>query len=60
MSDPYIREVLRHCMPLRLEIYGWPDAAVMEALRQPGDSGVTITVTPRLAGFTRLPKAGGP
>jgi hypothetical protein len=55
MADPYIRRVLRHCTPRRLDIYGRPDAAVMDGLREAGDRGVPLTVTPRLAGFVRFP-----
>lgn len=54
MSDRYIREDMRHTTVERLDLYGQPDAAVMEGLRPFSEDGVAVTVTPRFAGFARL------
>ena len=54
MSDPYIRDVMRHITVKRLDIYGQPDDTVMEGLRSFSHEGVIVAVTPHLAGFTRF------
>jgi hypothetical protein len=55
MSDPYIRDVMRHITVKRLDIYGQPSDAVMEGVRPFSEDGVIVTVTPHFAGFTRFP-----
>jgi hypothetical protein len=54
MSDPYIRDVMQHITVERLDIYGWPNDAVMEGFRPFSEDGVIVTATPRFAGFARL------
>jgi hypothetical protein len=54
MSDPYIRELMRHSTVKRLDIYGRPSDAVMESIRPFSEDGVTVSVTSRFAGFDRF------
>ena len=54
MSDPYIRDVMQHVTVERLDVFGWPDDAVLEGLRPFSEDGVVVTVTPRFAGFARF------
>jgi hypothetical protein len=53
-SDPYIREVMKHCVVRRLDLYGQPSGTVMDGTQPFSDEGVTVTVTPHFTGFVRL------
>lgn len=57
MSDPYIREVMKHATVERLDVYGRPDEAVTEGIRAFSEGGVEVSVTPNFTGFNRLGKA---
>lgn len=54
MAGPYIREVRRYMTPTRLDIHGDPSDEVRERLREIATTGLTVTITPYLCGFTRL------
>ncbi|MFE6410085.1 hypothetical protein ACFVOR_24490 [Streptomyces sp. NPDC057837] len=54
LSDPYIREVMEHCTVQRFEVFGEPDDDIVAALQTPDGAPFPFTITPRLAGFTRL------
>ncbi|MFD5821526.1 hypothetical protein [Nesterenkonia xinjiangensis] len=54
MSDPYIRDVMKHASVERLDIYGHPDDSVMQHIRELSAAGVEVSVTPNLTGFHRL------
>ncbi|MEU7487078.1 hypothetical protein [Streptomyces sp. NPDC042319] len=58
LSDPYIREVMEHCTVQHFEIFGEPDHDIVAALKTPGGETFPFTITPRLAGFTRLDVPG--
>ncbi|MEU6114537.1 hypothetical protein ABZ840_08400 [Streptomyces sp. NPDC047117] len=58
LSDPYIREVMEHCTVQHFEIFGEPDHDIVAALKTPGGESFPFTITPRLAGFTRLDVPG--
>lgn len=55
MSDPYIREVMKHCTVQRLDVYGQSNKAAQDGIAQSSSDDVIVTVTPRFNGFTRLP-----
>ncbi|MGH3088715.1 MAG: hypothetical protein ACRDSJ_15530 [Rubrobacteraceae bacterium] len=54
MSDPHIRDVMRHITVERLDVYGQPDDAVMDGIRPFSENGVNVSVTPHFAGFARF------
>ena len=54
ISDPYIRDVMKHATVERLDIYGDPDESVMQRVQEFSETGVEISVTPNLTGFHRL------
>lgn len=54
ISDPYIREVMKHASVERLDIYGDPDESVMQRIEEFSETGIEISVTPNLTGFHRL------
>lgn len=54
VMDPNIREVLQYSTTTRVDIYGQPNEAVMEGMKRLAGEGVTLTVTPRHAGFVRF------
>ncbi len=39
MSDPYIRDVMQHVTVKRLDVFGWPDDAVLEGLSRSSRTG---------------------
>lgn len=55
LSDPYIRAVMAHCTVERFEVFGEPGEQVRAGLHPPGGGSFPVTITPRLAGFTRVP-----
>jgi hypothetical protein len=55
LADPYMRDVMRYITTTRVDIYGQPNEAVMEGMRQLSSQGAVLTVTPRFVGFSRLP-----
>ncbi len=55
LSDPYRRDVMQHTTTTRIDIYGEPNEAVMEGMRQLSAQGAHLSVFPRFAGFIRLP-----
>ena len=55
LSDPHRRDVMQHITTTRIDIYGEPSEAVMEGMRQLSAQGSVLSVTPRFAGFIRLP-----
>ena len=55
LTDPYMRDVMRYVTTTRVDIYGQPNEAVMEGMRRLSSQGAVLSVTPRFAGFSRLP-----
>jgi hypothetical protein len=55
LADPYMRDVMQYITTTRVDIYGQPNAAVMEGMRRLSSQGAVISVTPRFVGFSRLP-----
>ena len=53
-SAQHMTDVMEFCDPKRVDILGRPDDAVMERLWQYEEAGVTVTMTPHFAGFSRL------
>lgn len=53
LSDPYIQDVMAHCSVERLDLYGEPDAAVVDGLRPTSPDGVERSIVPRHIGFLR-------
>ncbi|MBI4260009.1 MAG: hypothetical protein HY658_05540 [Actinobacteria bacterium] len=54
VGDPHIQDVMQHITVTRVDIYGRPSDAVMEGMRRLSGTGATLTVTPRLTGFSRF------
>ncbi|GGY26396.1 hypothetical protein [Streptomyces djakartensis] len=54
LSDPYIREVMKHCTVQHFEVFGEPDDDIVAALKTPDGESFPFLVSPRLAGFNRL------
>lgn len=57
MSDPYIDDVMQNCTMKRLDVYGQPNDAVMEGLRELGEE-VRVTITPHLTGYSPFQPSG--
>ena len=55
LADPYMRDVMQYITTTRVDIYGQPNEAVMEGMRRLSSEGAVLSVTPRFAGFSRLP-----
>ena len=55
LADPYMRDVMQHLSTTRVDFHGQPNKAVMDGMRQLSSQGAVISVTPKFAGFTRLP-----
>ena len=55
LADPYMRDVMQYLTTTRVDIYGQPNEAVMEGMRRLSSQGAVISLTPRFAGFSRLP-----
>lgn len=56
MSDPYIREVMRHCTVERLDIYGEPDQTVTQGLATVAPDDLVWNIVPRHIGFLQTPQ----
>ncbi len=54
-ADPYMRDVMQYITTTRVDIYGQPNEAVLEGMRQLSSQGAVISVTPHFVGFSRLP-----
>ncbi|MFH2038555.1 MAG: hypothetical protein ABIJ65_03880, partial [Chloroflexota bacterium] len=54
-ADPFMRDVMQYITTTRVDIYGQPNEAVLEGMRQLSSQGVVISVTPHFVGFSRLP-----
>lgn len=54
LADPYMRDVMQYITTTRVEFYGQPNEAVMEGMQRLSSQGAVISVTPRLAGFSRI------
>lgn len=54
LADPYMRDVHQYITTTRVDIYGQPNAAVMEGMRRLSSQGAVLSVTPRFAGFSRF------
>ena len=52
LSDPYRRDVMQYITTTRIDIYGQPNEAVMEGMRQLSAQGAVLSVTPRFAGLS--------
>lgn len=50
-----MQDVMQHITTTRVDLYGEPNDQVMEGMRRLSGQGTTLTVTPRLTGFLRLP-----
>jgi len=50
LSDPFIRDVMEHCIVERFEVFGQPDERVAAGLAA---SDIEVTFVPRLTGFLR-------
>lgn len=57
LADQYMKDVMQHVTTKRVDIYGQPNEAVMQAMQKIVGQGVVLTVTPRFAGFERFPAA---
>lgn len=55
LADPYMRDVMQYLTTTRVDVYGKPNEAVMEGMRRLSSQGAVISVTPRFAGFSRIP-----
>jgi hypothetical protein len=56
LSDPYIQDVMEHCVVGRFEVFGDPSDAVRAGL-PPAVGGSVVTVTPRLTGYRAVGSA---
>jgi hypothetical protein len=54
LADPYMRDVMQYITTTSVEIYGQPNEAVIEGMRQRASQGVVISITPQFVGFSRL------
>jgi hypothetical protein len=54
LADPYMRDVMQYITTTSVEIYGQPNEAVIEGMRQRAFQGVVISITPQFVGFSRL------
>lgn len=54
LADPYMRDVMQYITTTRVDIYGQPNEAVIEGMRQRASLGVVISITPQFVGFSRL------
>jgi hypothetical protein len=54
MSEPYIKEVMKHCRVERFEVFGRPDADVRAGVRGSLDDEVSPSFAVRFTGFMRL------
>jgi len=54
LADPYMRNVMQNITTTRVEIYGQPNEAVIEGMRQRASQGAVILITPQFVGFSRL------
>ncbi|MET9862273.1 hypothetical protein ABZY93_23775 [Streptomyces smyrnaeus] len=54
LADPYIKEVMEHCRVERFEVFGEPDADVVESVRSALGDQCPLTFSPRIAGFVRF------
>ncbi|MFJ4819623.1 hypothetical protein [Streptomyces sp. NPDC088801] len=54
MSEPYIKEVMKHCRVERFEVFGRPDADVRAGVRGSLDDEVSPSIAVRFTGFMRL------
>ncbi|MER8225987.1 hypothetical protein ABTZ58_36740 [Streptomyces sp. NPDC094143] len=54
MSEPYIREVMKHCRVERFEVFGQPDSEVMAGVRNSLDDQVSPSFAARFTGFMRF------
>ncbi|MEG8280405.1 hypothetical protein [Streptomyces sp. AHA2] len=54
LSDPHIREVMKHCTVQHFEVFGTPDPDIITALKTPDGTPFPFTTSPRLTGFNRL------
>ncbi|MCY9784853.1 hypothetical protein KIK06_13230 [Nocardiopsis sp. EMB25] len=52
LSDPYIRDVMKHCSVRAFEVYGEPDQEVADGLTS-SEFDAPVVFLPRLGGFTR-------
>ena len=50
LSDPYIQDVMAHCVVEQFEVFGTPDEGILRELTA-GD--LPLTIHPRLTGFLR-------
>ena len=54
LADPYMRDVMQYITTTRVEIYGQPNEAVIEGMRQRASQGAVISITSQFVGFSRL------
>ncbi len=54
ISDPYMKDVMQYITTTRVDIYGQPNKAALEGIRQLSSQGTDISVTPQFVGFSRL------
>lgn len=54
ISARHMSDVMEYCRPKSVELLGQPNETVMERLRAYEQAGVTVTMTPRFGGFSRL------
>ncbi|MEX2143079.1 MAG: hypothetical protein WD740_00670 [Anaerolineales bacterium] len=54
LADPYMRDVMQYITTTSVEIYGQPNEAVIEGMRQRVSQWAVISITPQFVGFNRL------
>jgi hypothetical protein len=57
LADPYIQEVMEHCVVEHFEVFGEPDADVAAGLRSALGEHGALRFSPRIAGFDRFTAA---
>lgn len=55
LADPFMRDVMQYITTSRVDIYGQPSEVVMAGMQRLSSQGALLSVTPRFAGFSRLP-----
>ncbi len=54
LADPYMRDVMQYITTMRVDIYGQPNEAVIEGMRQRASQAAVISITPQFVGFSRF------
>ncbi|GAA2440570.1 hypothetical protein [Streptomyces lavendulocolor] len=54
LADPHIQEVMAHCRVEHFDVFGEPDDDVADAIRSAVGEQGSLTISPRIAGFTRF------